>query len=215
MIIAKDTALNQYIKSVPEEAQKTFLQLYKMIADLLPTAEQVISYGILTFKHQGKPVVYCAGFKKHVSMYPAPTGHSDFAEDFKGYKTGKGTVQFPLDKPLPVKLVTKIVKHRLQETQEKLEQKRTLRTCSNGHKFYKTSDCPTCPICEAQQKPADGFLSLLGAPARRALVNNGITTLSQLAAHSEKEILAFHGMGKASLPVLRQALSKEGLGFKM
>jgi predicted RecB family nuclease len=63
---------------------------------------------------------------------------------------------------------------------------KTLRKCSNGHSYYKSSDCPVCPICEQQKKPKDGFLSLLGAPARRALENKGIATLQQLSQFSEK-----------------------------
>ena len=91
---------------------------------------------------------------------------------------------------------------------------KTLRTCPKGHRYYKSSDCPTCPICEEEKKPKDGFLSLLAAPARRALENNGITTLKQLSKFSEEEILKFHGMGKSSLPKLREALSENNLSFK-
>ncbi len=90
----------------------------------------------------------------------------------------------------------------------------TLRTCPNGHQYYKSSDCPVCPECEKQNKPG-GFLSTLSAPARRALETAGITTLQQLATYSEKEILKLHGMGKASLPLLRTALRGEGLNFKL
>jgi DNA-directed RNA polymerase alpha subunit len=93
-------------------------------------------------------------------------------------------------------------------------QTRTLRTCSRGHQYYKSSDCPTCPVCEEERKPKDGFLSSLAAPARRALENNGITSLQQLSQHSEEEILKFHGMGKASIPKLKKALSVKGLNFK-
>lgn len=89
-----------------------------------------------------------------------------------------------------------------------------LRTCSLGHKYYKSSDCPTCPICVQESKPDNGFLSVLSAPARRALENNGITTLQILSKYSEKEILQFHGMGPASLPKLRTALEEKGLTFK-
>ncbi len=89
-----------------------------------------------------------------------------------------------------------------------------LRTCNKGHKYYKSSDCPTCPICEQELKPEHGFLSILSAPARRALENNGITTLQQLANFSEGEILQFHGMGPGSLPKLRTALEASGLSFK-
>jgi predicted RecB family nuclease len=91
---------------------------------------------------------------------------------------------------------------------------KTLRVCDNGHQYEKSSDCPTCPICEQERKPADGFLSILSAPARRALENHGITTLEQLSNYSEAEILTFHGMGPASLPKLRGALEEEGLSFR-
>lgn len=91
---------------------------------------------------------------------------------------------------------------------------RILKTCKKGHQFYKSSDCPTCPICEEERKPKDNFLSLLGAPARRALEREGITTLDKLAVYSEKYILALHGMGKSSIPKLNEALAKAGLSFK-
>ncbi|MED3908591.1 RNA polymerase alpha subunit C-terminal domain-containing protein [Peribacillus simplex] len=92
--------------------------------------------------------------------------------------------------------------------------KKSLRTCDKGHKYYKSSDCPTCPVCEQERKPDTGFLSLLSAPARRALENNGVTSLQQLSTYSEKEILKFHGMGPASLPKFRDALETGGLSFK-
>lgn len=89
-----------------------------------------------------------------------------------------------------------------------------LRTCSKGHQYYKSSNCPTCPVCEAGRKPKDGFLSFLSAPARRALENNGIKTVKDLSRYSEKDVLKFHGMGKASIPILLKALKAEGLNFK-
>lgn len=92
--------------------------------------------------------------------------------------------------------------------------KRSLRTCSNGHDYYKSSDCPVCPICEQERKPTDGFLAKLSAPARRALEHHDITTLQQLATFSEKEILQLHGIGPASLPILRTVLEEDGLAFK-
>ena len=88
------------------------------------------------------------------------------------------------------------------------------KTCKNGHQFYKTSDCPTCPICEAMAKPESGFLSLLAAPARRALTNQGITTLVDLSALTEKEVMSLHSMGKASIPILKSALAEKGLSFR-
>ncbi|KFN02644.1 hypothetical protein D0U04_21190 [Bacillus clarus] len=91
---------------------------------------------------------------------------------------------------------------------------KTLRTCEKGHEYYKSSDCPTCPICENEKKPKSGFLSLLSSPARRALEHHGITTIEELSQYSEKEILKLHGIGPASLPKLRAALEEKGLSFK-
>jgi hypothetical protein len=90
---------------------------------------------------------------------------------------------------------------------------KTLRTCSRGHKYYKSSACPTCPMCERLRKPKEGFLSMLSAPARRALENQGIKTLRQLSKFSEEEILELHGMGPSSIPKLRRALKAKGLAF--
>lgn len=90
---------------------------------------------------------------------------------------------------------------------------KTLRTCAKGHEYYKSSDCPTCPVCEKEKKPSSGFLSLLSAPARRALEHEGIHTIEVLAGYSEKEILKLHGIGPASLPTLRIALAEEDLTF--
>lgn len=93
-------------------------------------------------------------------------------------------------------------------------QETTERVCEQGHRFYKSSDCPTCPVCEQQSKPSDGFLSLLSNPARQALEHEGITTLQRLSDFTEREILRLHGMGPRSMPILRDALLSEGLSFK-
>ncbi|MBO9620596.1 MAG: RNA polymerase alpha subunit C-terminal domain-containing protein [Niabella sp.] len=92
--------------------------------------------------------------------------------------------------------------------------KATLRTCPNGHQYYKSSDCLVCPVCEAEKKPKEGFLSRLGAPARRALEREGITSVQRLAGYTEKEILSLHGIGPSSLPVLQLALKEQQLNFK-
>lgn len=89
-----------------------------------------------------------------------------------------------------------------------------LKICEKGHQFFKSSDCPTCPVCEQENRPQDGFLSLLPAPARRALENNNIHTLDELSKFSEAEILKLHGMGKTSIPKLQKVLSDVGLSFK-
>ncbi len=91
---------------------------------------------------------------------------------------------------------------------------KTKKICAAGHLFYKSSDCPVCPICDASGKSTDLFLSRLVAPARRALENEGITSVEKLALKTEKELLRLHGMGKASLPLLRLILQENGLQFK-
>jgi hypothetical protein len=92
--------------------------------------------------------------------------------------------------------------------------KSTPRICPKGHRYFKTSDCPTCPVCEKAKKPQAGFLSVLPAPARRALENHGIKTLKKLSRFSEAALLELHGMGPGSLPKLRDELKKAGLKFK-
>lgn len=88
------------------------------------------------------------------------------------------------------------------------------RTCSKGHRYYKSSTCPVCPICEKTNKPQDSFLSEVAAPARRALEGAGITKLTQLAQLTEEGLLQLHGMGPGSLPKLRVALKANGLTFR-
>ncbi|ALS75907.1 RNA polymerase alpha subunit C-terminal domain-containing protein [Planococcus rifietoensis] len=91
---------------------------------------------------------------------------------------------------------------------------KTLRICDHGHRYYKSSDCPTCPVCNEENKPQRGFLRELSAPARNALLGEQIDTLEKLSSYSEKDILALHGVGPASLPVLRRHLAQAGLSFK-
>lgn len=88
------------------------------------------------------------------------------------------------------------------------------RVCEEGHTYYKSSDCPSCPVCERKKKPAQGFLSRLAAPARRALENADIIHLEQLAEKTEEEILQLHGLGKSSIPKLKAALAEKNLTFK-
>lgn len=91
---------------------------------------------------------------------------------------------------------------------------KSLRICEKGHKYYKSSDCTSCPTCDKENKPKSGFLSRLSSPARNALIHEGIDTLQKLSTYTEKEILKLHGVGPASLPVMRISLEEEGLAFK-
>lgn len=91
--------------------------------------------------------------------------------------------------------------------------KKTLRTCKNGHQYYKSSDCPVCPVCEGLKNDT-GFSSGLTAPARRALENAGISTISQLAAYTQFELLKLHGLGPSSIPKLKTLLNSRNLDFR-
>lgn len=95
-----------------------------------------------------------------------------------------------------------------------VKRERALRICPKGHRYYKSTDCGTCPKCEQENKPTEGFLARLSSPARNALIHEGITELNQLAKYSEKEILALHGIGPSSIPVLKTALAEENLQLK-
>ncbi len=88
------------------------------------------------------------------------------------------------------------------------------RLCENRHKFFKSSDCLVCPICENIRKPQVSFLSKVSAPTRRALENEGIKDLEKLSELSKKELLNLHGIGPAAIPVLERELSGYGLKFK-
>lgn len=91
---------------------------------------------------------------------------------------------------------------------------KTERICKKGHHYFKSSDCPTCPICEEEKKSGTGVFSILSAPARRAMESKRITSLEELAQYTEKEILKFHGIGKTSIPTLKKLLIEKGLSFK-
>lgn len=205
--------INEYVLSFPKETQMLLEQMRMTIQKAAPNATESMKYGMPTFELMGN-LVHFAAYKHHIGFYPAPSGIIAFKDELKTYATSKGAIQFPIDKKLPLALVTKITKFRVKESLEKAKLKKNYRVCENGHSFLKSSDCPVCPQCEKEKKPLTGFLSLLAAPARRALENAGIKTLSQLAKHSEDEMLALHGMGKSSLPILQKALKEKGLEFK-
>lgn len=103
-----------YVTALPADSRKHLNQLRELIRAAAPAAVESISYGIPTFKIDGQRFIYCAAFKGHVSLYPMTAAiRQTFAEELKGYKMSTGTIQFPLDKPLPVPLVRRLIKARL------------------------------------------------------------------------------------------------------
>src|SRR5688572_3375238 len=101
---AKD--VNEYIASFPASTQKLLKQVRKTIKAAAPKSEELISYGMPSYQLNGKPLVYFAGYEHHIGFYATPTGHKKFAKQLSKYKEGKGSVQFPIDEPMPLKLIS-------------------------------------------------------------------------------------------------------------
>ncbi len=111
--------IDDYISDFPDETQKYLNEMRELIRKLAPDSVESISYAIPTFSLNGKYLVYFAGFKNHIGLYPTPVGMEAFKEELLNYKTGKGSVQFPLNKPLPIALITKIVKYQIEQNEIK------------------------------------------------------------------------------------------------
>lgn len=107
--------VDRYISTFPPEVQKILQKVRETILKEVPDAKESIGYGIPTYKLNGKNLVHFGGFKNHIGFYPAPSGIEAFKEDFSSYKGAKGSVQFPLNKPMPFDLITRLVKFRLNE----------------------------------------------------------------------------------------------------
>ncbi len=104
--------IDEYISGFPPDVQKVLTKIRSTIHKAAPKAVESIRYQIPTYKLDGKVLIYFAGFAKHVSVYPAPRDAKEFQEELAAYKGGKGTVQFPLDRPIDYELITRIVKYR-------------------------------------------------------------------------------------------------------
>lgn len=115
----KPKNIEDYIAAFPEETRNRMEQIRCLIREGAPEAEESISYGLPAYKLAGKPLVYFGGFKTHIGLYATPTGHEAFKEELSVYKQGKGSVQFPLDTPLPIALIKKIVEFRVKENLQK------------------------------------------------------------------------------------------------
>ena len=110
--------IDHYISCFPPEIQQLLLEVRNTIHETAPEAKEVISYQMPAFKMK-RVLVYFAANKKHIGFYPTASGISNFIPDFEGYSYSKGCVQFPLDRPLPLDLIKKIVAFRVKEDQGK------------------------------------------------------------------------------------------------
>ena len=104
------TSIDEYIAACPPESQNYVREIRKIIHALVPDAKEKISYQIACFELNGRNLIHFAGWKKHVSLYPVPAGDEVFEKAVSKYAGSKGTVKFPLDQPLPIKLIQKIIK---------------------------------------------------------------------------------------------------------
>lgn len=111
--------IDEYLAGFSGEIKERLLLIRKTIKDNAPEAEESIAYQMPAYKLNNKPLVYFAGFKNHIGFYATPTGHLEFAKELAKYKQGKGSVQFPLDEPIPYDLIKRIVKFRVEENQAK------------------------------------------------------------------------------------------------
>ena len=113
---ATPASIDDYIAGFPEEVQSVLRQVRAIIREEAPDAQETISYQIPTFTLAGRHLVYFAGHSKHVAVYPAPVANPGFAAEMAAYGSGKGTAKFRLDQPLPVDVIRKIVKFRIEDT---------------------------------------------------------------------------------------------------
>jgi uncharacterized protein YdhG (YjbR/CyaY superfamily) len=103
-------SIDEYIAACPEQTHERLQEIRKMIKKIVPDAKEKISYQIACFELNGKNLIHFAGWKKHISLYPIPAGDETFKEEASKYEDGKGTMKFPLDEPLPIKLIERVVK---------------------------------------------------------------------------------------------------------
>jgi len=122
----KVNSIDDYIKSFPPGIQKLLQQVRTSIQKAAPDAEETIKYAMPTFTLNGN-LVHFAAFKNHIGLYPTPNGIEAFKKELSVYKGAKGSVQFPLDQPMPLELIGKIVKYRVTENMAKAKKKKELK----------------------------------------------------------------------------------------
>lgn len=112
--IQRSAAVDDYIAKFDGEVRERLEKMRSIVRSKAPAAEEQISYGLVGYKLNKKPLVYFGGFPNHIGFYATPNGHEAFKSEFASYKQGKGSVQFPHNEPLPTALVERVVEYRLQ-----------------------------------------------------------------------------------------------------
>ena len=112
---------DEYIKTFPKDVRIILEEMRKTIRKAAPDAEEAISYQMPTFKLKGKNLVHFAAWENHIGFYPTPSGIEAFKKELSQYDGAKGSIQFPIDKPLPLSLIRRIVEHRAKENLGKVK----------------------------------------------------------------------------------------------
>lgn len=123
MDAAKPKTVDEYLSAAPPETKEHLIQMRAIIRRAAPEAQESIGYEMPVYKQQGV-VVYFGGFAKHISLFPGPEAIVAFGEELTGYKTSRGTIRFPIDKPLPASLIGKIVRFRVEANEAKADTKK-------------------------------------------------------------------------------------------
>lgn len=210
-----------YLKSIPENFHPLVTLLRKLILSADNRIQERIKWNAPSYYHKKDIVTFGPIRKgKMVLVFHHPSVvkfHSPYLDG--GYKDRR---LFWFDSMKAIqsaeKDLVKVIRFIVSEIEQKSTSKNSsengvLKVCRQGHRFYKSSDCPVCPKCESLKK-GSGFLNGISAPARRALENEGIKTLKTLSKYTEKDLLQLHGFGKSSLPALKNALRAAGLRLK-
>jgi uncharacterized protein YdhG (YjbR/CyaY superfamily) len=113
------TTIGDYIDSFPADVQEILEEVRGRIRNAVPTADETISYGIPTFTLGGRYLVYFAGWKRHISVYPIPAGDATFEREIEPYRAGKGTLKFPLSGPIPYDLIERVAALLVEERQSR------------------------------------------------------------------------------------------------
>ena len=120
----KFTSIDEYISTFPEDAQKALEEIRATIKSKVPGAEEYISYNMPAFKVNGEYFVHFSAWKNHIGMYPIPEGNEAFQKELLKYKSAKSSLNFPLDKPMPLKFIEKVVKFRIAENLQRVKSKK-------------------------------------------------------------------------------------------
>ena len=194
--------IDEYLAQFPAPTQKLLTSIRTAIQKTIPEAKEAIKYGMPTYVLGGN-IIHFACFKNHIGLYPGPGAIVAFSNELEKYPTSKGTIQFPIDGPMPLALIKKIVQFNVERSKLRAKLK-----AASSKKVEKSASPKKASTTDADLFPK------ISAPARRALEANGIKNLKQLSKYSAAQLLEFHGFGPASIPIIEKALKQAGLKLK-